>query len=90
MEKKRAPRSGHSPRRLTGRRKKSITGRIEADAYLAAMSPEEFESRRVTIKPVGEMSLWDGIFGMCLSHGYRHVGEIEYVRGVQGIGGLTI
>ena len=36
MEKKRAPRSGHSPRRLTGRRKKSITGRIEADAYLAA------------------------------------------------------
>jgi hypothetical protein len=27
---------------------------------------------------------------MCLSHGYRHVGEIEYVRGVQGLGGLTI
>ncbi|MGH2395376.1 MAG: DinB family protein [Candidatus Limnocylindria bacterium] len=60
------------------------------DDYLAAMSPEEFESRRVTIKPVGEMSLWDGLFGMCLSHGYRHVGEIEYVRGVQGLGGLTI
>jgi hypothetical protein len=54
------------------------------------MSPEEFEARRVTIKPVGEMSLWDGLFGMCLSHGYRHVGEIEYVRGVQGLGGLTI
>jgi hypothetical protein len=60
------------------------------DAYLASMSPEEFESRRVTIKPVGEMSLWDGLYGMCLSHGYRHVGEIEYVRGVQGLGGLTI
>jgi hypothetical protein len=60
------------------------------DEYLASMSPEEFESRRVTIKPVGEMSLWDGLFGMCLSHGYRHVGEIEYVRGVQGLGGLTI
>ena len=60
------------------------------DDYLAAMSPEEFEARRVTIKPVGEMSLWDGVFGMCLSHGYRHVGEIEYVRGVQGLGGLTI
>ena len=60
------------------------------DAYLASMSPAEFDSRRVTIKPVGEMSLWDGLFGMCLSHGYRHVGEIEYVRGVQGIGGLTI
>ncbi|MEX0783620.1 MAG: DinB family protein [Dehalococcoidia bacterium] len=60
------------------------------DDYLASMSPEEFESRRVTIKPVGEMSLWDGLYGMCLSHGYRHVGEIEYVRGVQGLGGLTI
>ncbi|MFN0094657.1 MAG: DinB family protein [Dehalococcoidia bacterium] len=60
------------------------------DAYLADMSPEEFDSRRVTIKPLPEMTLWDGIYGICLSHGYRHVGEIEYVRGVQGIGGLTI
>jgi hypothetical protein len=60
------------------------------DDYLAGMSPEEFESRRVIIKPLPEMSLWDGLYGVCLSHGYRHVGEIEYVRGVQGIGGLTI
>lgn len=60
------------------------------DRYLAGMSPEEFDARKVTIKPLGEMSLWDGIYGVCLSHGYRHVGEIEYVRGVQGLGGLTI
>jgi hypothetical protein len=60
------------------------------DAYLAAMSPEEFDTRKVTIKPLGEMSLWDGLYGVGLSHGYRHVGEIEYVRGVQGLGGLTI
>jgi hypothetical protein len=60
------------------------------DAYLAAMSPDEFDTRKVTIKPLGEMSLWDGIYGVGLSHGYRHVGEIEYVRGVQGLGGLTI
>jgi hypothetical protein len=60
------------------------------DDYLASMSPEDFNERRVTIKPLGEMSLWDGIYGICLSHGYRHVGEIEYVRGVQGLGGLTI
>ncbi|MBK8559185.1 DinB family protein [Candidatus Amarobacter glycogenicus] len=60
------------------------------DAYLAAMSPAEFDERTVTIKPLGPMSLWDGIYGVCLSHGYRHVGEIEYVRGVQGLGGLTI
>lgn len=60
------------------------------DAYLGSMSPAEFEERKVTIKPLGEMPLWDGIYGVCLSHGYRHVGEIEYVRGVQGLGGLTI
>jgi len=36
------------------------------------------------------MTLWDAFFGMLISHGYRHVGEIEYVRGVQGLGGLTI
>ena len=60
------------------------------DAYLAGMSPEEFASRRVTIKPLGEMSLWDGLYGICLSHGYRHVGEIEYVRGAQGRIGSTI
>jgi len=59
-------------------------------AYLEALDPAEFESRRVTIRPVGEMSLWEGLWGMCLSHGYRHVGEIEFVRGVQGLGGLTI
>jgi hypothetical protein len=59
-------------------------------AYLEALDPAQFELRRVTIRPVGEMSLWDGLWGMCLSHGYRHVGEIEFVRGVQGLGGLTI
>jgi hypothetical protein len=61
-----------------------------SDAYLAELSPAEFDSRTVVIKPVGEMSLWAGLNGMCLSHGYRHVGELEYVRGVQGLGGLTI
>lgn len=60
------------------------------DAFLAHMSPDEFDSRKVTIKPLGEMTLWNGIYGVGLSHGYRHVGEIEYVRGVQGLGGLTI
>lgn len=60
------------------------------EAYLASLSPEAFESQRVTIKPVGEMSLWQALWGMCLSHGYRHVGEIEYARGVIGLGGLTI
>ena len=60
------------------------------EGYLATMSDDEFESRRVTVKPLGEMSVWDALFGLCLTHGYRHIGGIEYQRGVQGLGGLTI
>jgi hypothetical protein len=60
------------------------------DAYLETLAPDSMEGVRVTIKPVGEMSLWQGLWGMCLTHGYRHVGEIEFARGVQGLGGLTI
>lgn len=60
------------------------------DTYVAAIPAAELDTRRITIKPMPEMSLWDGLFGMCMTHGYRHVGEIEYARGVQGLGGLTI
>ena len=44
----------------------------------------------MTIKPLGEMSLWQALNGVCLSHGYRHAGEIEYARGILGLGGLTV
>jgi hypothetical protein len=60
------------------------------NVYLASLNPDDMEARRVTIRPMGEMSLWNGLNGMCLSHGYRHVGEIEYARGILGLGGLTI
>ena len=60
------------------------------DTYLETLDPDSMESVQVTIKPVGEMSLWQGLWGMCLSHGYRHVGEIEFARGIQGLGGLSI
>ncbi|MDA0353025.1 MAG: DinB family protein [Chloroflexi bacterium] len=60
------------------------------DTYLETLGPDSMEGVQVTIKPVGEMSLWQGLWGMCLTHGFRHVGEIEFARGVQGLGGLTI
>ncbi len=44
----------------------------------------------MTVKPLGEMSVWNALYGVCLTHGYRHIGEIEYQRGVPGRGGLTI
>ena len=60
------------------------------DTYLETLDANSMEDIRVTIKPVGEMPLWNALWGMSLSHGYRHVGEIEFARGIQGMGGLLI
>ncbi len=60
------------------------------DAYLSALSPDGLEQQRVTIRPVGEMGLLDALGGMVLTHGYRHLGEIEYARGLVGLRGATI
>lgn len=59
-------------------------------AFVEALGTPELEERTVTIKPLGPMPLWNALWGVCLSHGYRHVGEVEYIRGLQGLGGLTI
>jgi hypothetical protein len=60
------------------------------DEYLSTLTPERLDTEQVTIKPVGEMSLANAIGGMCLTHGYRHLGEIEYARGLIGLKGATI
>lgn len=60
------------------------------DQYLSSLDAARLEQDRVTIRPVGEMSLLDGLAGMCLTHGYRHLGEIEYARGLVGLKGATI
>ena len=57
--------------------------------YLSAVTNAELHSQTVTIKPLPEMSLYDGLFNICLNHGLRHVGEIEYVRGVLGLDELA-
>lgn len=59
------------------------------DGYLAHVTAEDTQ-RPVLIKPVGEMSLLQALGGMCLTHGYRHLGEIEYARGLVGLKGATI
>ncbi|MGH7622311.1 MAG: DinB family protein, partial [Gemmatimonadaceae bacterium] len=48
-------------------------------------------ARKVTVKPLGEMSVLDCVSGMCMTHGYRHLGEIEFAKGlVAARGGSTI
>lgn len=60
------------------------------DQYLAGLDPTEMEKAEVVIKPVGAMSLADALGGMVLTHGFRHLGEIEYARGLLGLKGATI
>lgn len=60
------------------------------DEYVASLSPDESE-RRITVKPLGEMSIMTAISGLCMTHGYRHLGEIEFAKGlVADKGGATI
>lgn len=58
--------------------------------FVAALTPAESE-RTVTVKPLGEMPVLTVVSGMCLTHGYRHLGEIEFAKGlVAPRGGATI
>lgn len=60
------------------------------DDYLQRVDPTELEERTVVIKPTPDQTLWQALWSLGLTHGYRHIGEIEYARGVQGLGGLSI
>jgi hypothetical protein len=62
----------------------------KTEEFVATLMPEE-AARKVTIKPLGEMSILQAISGMCMTHGYRHLGEIEFAKGlVAAKGGATI
>lgn len=57
----------------------------------AAALDEESSARTVTVKPLGEMTVLQCVSGMCMTHGYRHLGEIEFAKGlVAPRGGATI
>lgn len=60
------------------------------DAFVAALTPEQ-SARQITIRPLGDMSILQAISGLCMTHGYRHLGEIEFAKGlVAAKGGATI
>jgi hypothetical protein len=62
----------------------------QSEEFVQHLDPE-VGARRVTIKPLGEMTILQAISGMCVTHGYRHLGEIEFAKGlVAARGGATI
>lgn len=60
------------------------------DDFLENIDIQELHKHEIIIKPLPAMTLWRGLFNICLTHGYRHVGEIEHARGLVGLGGLVI
>jgi hypothetical protein len=58
------------------------------DEYTKSLAAADLE-RPVTVKPLGEMSVIQCLTGMCMTHGYRHLGEIEFARGLVGLRGSS-
>ena len=59
------------------------------DAFLAGLDDAALE-QTTTVKPVGEMPIRNAIGTMCLTHGFTHLGEIQHLRGLQGLRGMAI
>jgi hypothetical protein len=58
--------------------------------FVRHLTPEASE-RKIIVKPLGEMSIMTAISSLCMTHGYRHLGEIEFAKGlVAPKGGATI
>jgi hypothetical protein len=58
------------------------------DEFLSGLSDTDLEAS-VTVKPLGEMPIRNAIGNMCLTHGYTHLGEIQHLRGLLGLRGMT-
>jgi len=62
----------------------------KTEDYVANVSEGELQ-RKITVKPLGEMTILQNLSGMVMTHGYRHLGEIEFAKGlVASKGGATI
>lgn len=57
------------------------------DDYMATLTDEELQ-RKTTVRPLGEIPVSDAIGNMCLTHGFTHLGEIQHLRGLQGLRGM--
>ena len=53
------------------------------EAYLGQLAPEDL-ARNVTVRPLGEMPALRCLSDMVMTHGYRHLGEIEFAKGLTG------
>jgi hypothetical protein len=60
------------------------------EEFVASLD-DEAAMRMVTVKPLGEMTVLQALSGVGMTHGYRHLGEVEFAKGlVAPRGGATI
>ena len=59
------------------------------EAFLADKD-DAFLAQQTTVKPLGEMPVQSAIGMMCLTHGFTHLGEIQHLRGLQGLRGMAV
>jgi hypothetical protein len=59
------------------------------DAFLEDKD-DSFLEQRTLVKPLGEMPILNAVGNMCLTHGFTHLGEIQHLRGLQGLRGMAI
>ena len=59
------------------------------DAYLEGLKDEDLEQVH-ELGPLGKRSLYEVIGGTVIQHAHGHLGEIWYVKGVQGLKGSPV
>jgi len=61
----------------------------EAQFYMDTITESDLE-RKMTIRPLGELTLEQVLGNTLLTHGYGHLGEIWLLKGLQGLQGSPI
>ncbi len=60
-----------------------------SEAFLETID-DDYLQGMTTIKPLGELPILDAIGSVCLTHGHTHAGEIQHLRGLQGLRGALV
>jgi hypothetical protein len=58
------------------------------EAFLADKE-DPYLQQLTTVKPLGEIPILNAIGQMCLAHGLTHLGEIQHLRGLMGLQGMS-
>ena len=61
----------------------------ETESFVRTVTEGDLD-RKVTVKPLGELTLRQVLGGTILTHGWGHLGEVWYIRGVLGLQGSPL